>query len=52
MGVAVGDYLHTGNFSIYTTNFVDEYNTLYRNNGNYDFLDVSFTAKVAQVTRP
>jgi hypothetical protein len=52
MGVAVGDYLHTGNFAIYVTNFVDEYNTLYRNNGNYDFTDVSFNAKVAQVTRP
>ena len=52
MGVAVGDYNHTGNFSIYTTNFVDEYNTLYRNNGKYDFADVSFTAKVAQVSRP
>lgn len=52
MGVAVGDYNHTGNFSIYVTNFVDEYNTLYRNNGNYDFADVSFAAKVAQFTRP
>jgi len=52
MGIAVGDYNHTGNFSIYATNFVDEYNTLYRNNGNYDFTDVSFAAKVAQVTRP
>ena len=52
MGIAVGDYNHTGNFSIYTTNFVDEYNTLYRNNGKYDFTDVSFTAKVAQLSRP
>jgi hypothetical protein len=52
MGVAVGDYLHNGNFSIYTTNFVDEYNTLYRNNGKYDFTDVSFTAKVAHASRP
>ena len=52
MGVTVGDYLHTGNFAIYITNFVDEYNTLYRNNGSYDFTDVSFNAKVAQVTRP
>lgn len=52
MGVAVGDYLHTGRFSIYTTNFVDEYNTLYRNNGKYDFTDVSFAAKVAQPSRP
>lgn len=52
MGVAVGDYLHTGKFAIYVTNFVDEYNTLYRNNGNYDFTDVSFNAKVAQPSRP
>lgn len=34
------------------TNFADEYNTLYRNNGNYDFTDASFTAKVAQPARP
>ncbi len=52
MGVAVGDYLHTGKFAIYVTNFADEYNTLYRNNGKYDFTDVSFAAKVAQATRP
>lgn len=52
MGIAVGDYDHSGRFSIYTTNFVDEYNTLYRNNGKYDFTDVSFSAKVAQVSRP
>jgi hypothetical protein len=52
MGVAVGDYLHSGHFSIYVTNFVDEYNTLYRNNGSYDFTDASFTAKIAQISRP
>ncbi len=52
MGVAVGDYLHTGKFAIFVTNFADEYNTLYKNNGNYDFTDVSFTAKVAQPSRP
>lgn len=52
MGVAVGDYLHSGKFAIYVTNFMDEYNTLYKNNGNYDFTDASFEAKIAQVTRP
>jgi len=52
MGVAVGDYLHTGRFSIFVTNFVDEYNTLYRNEGNSNFTDVSFAAKVAQMSRP
>jgi len=52
MGVAVGDYMHTGRFSIFVTNFVDEYNTLYRNDGNYNFTDVSFIAKLAQSSRP
>lgn len=52
MGVAIGDYLHSGKYAIYVTNFADEYNTLYRNNGKYDFTDVSFTAKVAQKSRP
>ena len=52
MGVAVGDYLHTGRFSIFVTNFVDEYNTLYRNDGNYNFNDASFSAKIAQLSRP
>ena len=52
MGVAVGDYLHSGRFSIFVTNFAGEYNTLYRNDGEYNFTDASFTAKVAQVSRP
>ena len=52
MGVAVGDYLHSGRFAIFTTNFADEYNTLYRNEGNYDFTDVSMAANVAQISRP
>ena len=52
MGVAVGDYLHTGRFAIFVTNFADEYNTLYRNEGDYNFTDVSFAAKVAQISRP
>ncbi|MGI9035810.1 MAG: CRTAC1 family protein [Pyrinomonadaceae bacterium] len=52
MGVAIGDYLHTGRFSIFATNFVDEHNVLYRNDGNYNFTDVSFNAKIAQISRP
>jgi hypothetical protein len=52
MGVAVGDYLHTGRFSIFVTNFVDEHNALYRNEGDYNFTEVSFNAKVAQISRP
>ena len=52
MGIAIGDYLHSGRFAIFVTNFADEYNTLYRNNGNYDFMDVSLAANVAQASRP
>ena len=52
MGVTVGDYMHTGNLAIFTTNFVDEYNTLYRNDGGHNFTDVSFASKVAQASRP
>jgi hypothetical protein len=52
MGIAIGDYLHSGRFSIFVTNFADEYNTLYRNDGNYQFTDVSMMANVAQASRP
>lgn len=52
MGVAIGDYMHSGRFSIFVTNFADEYNTLYRNDGSYNFSDVSFAANVAQMSRP
>ena len=51
MGVAVGDYMHTGHFAIFVTNFADEYNTLYRNDGDYSFTDASFAANVAQMSR-
>jgi hypothetical protein len=52
MGVAVGDYMHTGRFAIFVTNFADEHNTLYRNDGDYSFQDVSFASNVAQMSRP
>jgi hypothetical protein len=52
MGVAVGDYDHSGRFSIYVTNFSDEDNALYRNLGKDDFRDVSYDAGVAVATLP
>ena len=52
MGVAIADYNHTGHFSIYVTNFVDENNVLYQNNGNYDFREVSYDAGVGLATLP
>jgi hypothetical protein len=47
MGIAIGDYFHTGRPSMYVTNFADEYSTLYRNDGKWDFHDVSYQAGVA-----
>jgi hypothetical protein len=52
MGVAIGDYLHNGRPSIFITNFADEYNTLYRNDGNWDFHDVSYQSGVALPSLP
>ena len=47
MGIAVGDYLHNGRPSLYVTHFADDYDTLYRNDGGWNFQDVSYKAGVA-----
>jgi enediyne biosynthesis protein E4 len=52
MGVAIGDYNHTGRPSIYATNFSDEYSVLYRNDGNWSFTDVSYKSGVAVPSLP
>jgi enediyne biosynthesis protein E4 len=51
MGVALGDYNHTGRFSIFVTNFAEEYNALYRHDGPH-FTDVSFRSKTAASSLP
>jgi hypothetical protein len=52
MGVTVADYDHDGKFDLFITNFDDDYNTLYRDDGNSSFTDVSYAAKVAAVSLP
>jgi len=47
MGIALGDYNHTGRPSIYVTEFTDEPDTLFRNDGDWSFEDVSYKAGVA-----
>jgi hypothetical protein len=47
MGIAIGDYNHSGRPSIYVTEFTDEPNTLFRNDGDWNFEDVSYKAGVA-----
>jgi hypothetical protein len=51
MGVTVGDYLNDGRPSLFVTNFGEEYNALFRNDGAY-FTDVSFRSKTAPASLP
>jgi hypothetical protein len=51
MGVAVGDYDNSGRFSLFVTNFAEEYNALYHNDGSH-FTDVSFRSKTAPSSLP
>ena len=51
MGVALGDYDNTGRFAIWVTNFSEEYNALYRSDGDH-FTDVSFRSKTAAASLP
>src|SRR6266851_1348771 len=52
MGIAVGDYNRDGKVDFYITNFSDDYNTLYRNDGDGNFSDVTARAGIAAVTLP
>ncbi|WP_084080337.1 CRTAC1 family protein [Edaphobacter aggregans] len=52
MGVALGDFMHTGRMSVAVSHFSDEYMTLYRNDGNLNFTDVSHAAGIARSTVP
>ncbi len=52
MGVTLGDYDHDGRLDLFITNFDDEYNILYHNDGRNSFTDVSFRSKVAEVSLP
>ena len=52
MGIAIGDYNHTGRPSLYVTNFSDENDLLYRNEGDWNFKEVSYAAGVALPSLP
>ncbi len=52
MGIAVGDYLNKGSLDIVSTDFSDDYDVLYRNDGPLSFSDVSFEAGIAPPTIP
>lgn len=52
MGLAVGDYDNDGRIDFYITNFSDDSNTLYHNDGEANFSDVTFQAGHGEVTMP
>lgn len=52
MGIAVGDYNHTGRPSLYVTNFSDENDLLYLNEGDWNFKEVSYAAGAALPSLP
>jgi hypothetical protein len=51
MGVAQGDYLHTGRMSLAISHFDNEYATLYRNEGGMNFTDMSVASRIARGTQ-
>jgi enediyne biosynthesis protein E4 len=52
MGIALGDYLHTGRISLFVTNLEDEYNILYRNDGPFLFSDATESARLRLPRNP
>lgn len=52
MGLAVGDYDNDGRVDFHITNFSDDSNVLYRNDGDANFTDVSFQAGLGETTIP
>jgi enediyne biosynthesis protein E4 len=52
MGVAVGDYLHTGRPALAVTDFASDNTPLYRNQGNWNFEEVSYASGVGLPSLP
>ncbi len=52
MGIALGDYLNKGFLSILVSHFSEEYATLFRNDGGFNFSDVSHAAGIARASEP
>lgn len=52
MGVAVGDYDNDGRIDFHITNFSDDSNVLYRNDGDGNFTDITFQAGLGETSIP
>jgi len=51
MGIAIGDYLHTGRMSLVISHFDNESAAFYRNDGKMNFTDVAAQSGVGRGTR-
>ncbi len=52
MGIAAGDLTHNGRVDLFNTTFSDDYDPLYRNDGDANFTDVAYGNGIAEVTIP
>ena len=52
MGADFGDYDNDGNLDLVVTNFQDQTNTLYHNEGNGLFSDVSYASQIGTMSLP
>jgi enediyne biosynthesis protein E4 len=52
MGIAAGDYENNGHLSIVNTDFANDYNVLFQNDGSGFFSDVSYEAGIADSSIP
>jgi hypothetical protein len=52
MGIAIGDYNRDGKVDLFVTTFSDDHKTLYRNDGDASFTDVSYKMGIAAPTIP
>ena len=52
MGLAVGDYDNDGRVDFHITNFSDDSNVLYHNDGDGNFTDLTFQAGLGETTIP
>jgi hypothetical protein len=51
MGIAFGDYLHTGRTSLLVSHFDNEYAAFYRNDGKMNFTDISDATGIAAASK-
>jgi hypothetical protein len=52
MGLAVGDYDNDGRIDFHITNFSDDSNVLYHNDGDNNFTDLTFQSGLGEVSIP